>query len=168
MVYNTLYHSVMIGNKPRIGKNCDLVLHPGCTATIGDGWKCNRNVTLAVQRNASIVIGKNVGFGNGCEIVCHGKIEIGDNTLFGPNVMVYDHNHEFSFSRGVNRTHYEIGEVIIGNNCWIGANAVLLKDVHIGDNVIIGAGSVVTKDIPSNCIATGIPAKVIKTKDNEL
>ena len=58
--------------------------------------------------------------------------------------------------------------IIIGNNCWIGASAVLLKDVHIGDNVIIGAGSVVTKDIPSNCIAAGIPAKVIKTKDNEL
>lgn len=52
--------------------------------------------------------------------------------------------------------------VIIGKNCWIGLNSIILKGVSIGDNSVIGAGSVVVKDIPSNCLAVGSPAKVIK------
>ena len=53
-------------------------------------------------------------------------------------------------------------EVIIGDNVWIGNGSIILKGVHIGDNVIIGAGSIVNKDIPSNCIAVGNPAKIVK------
>ena len=50
----------------------------------------------------------------------------------------------------------------IGNNCWIGANVVILPDVTIGDNSVIGAGSIVTKDIPANVIAFGSPCKVYR------
>lgn len=55
------------------------------------------------------------------------------------------------------------GDVHIGDNCFIGFGTIILPNVHIGDECIIGAGSVVTKDIPSNCIAVGNPAKVIKS-----
>ena len=55
-----------------------------------------------------------------------------------------------------------MGEVIIGNNVWLGSNVKVLKGVSIGDNSIISAGSVVTKSVPENVIAGGIPAKVIK------
>ena len=57
------------------------------------------------------------------------------------------------------------GGIFIGNNVWIGANCCILPNVHIGDNCVIGAGSVVTKDIPSNSVAAGNPAKVIKKID---
>jgi sugar O-acyltransferase (sialic acid O-acetyltransferase NeuD family) len=55
-----------------------------------------------------------------------------------------------------------LGRSEIGSYCQIGSNATILPDVKIGTNVIIGAGSVVTKDLPDNCVAVGIPAKIIK------
>lgn len=58
--------------------------------------------------------------------------------------------------------------IVIGDNVYIGNNAVILPGVHVGDNVIIGACSVVTKDIPSNVVVAGVPAKIIKTIDEYL
>ena len=60
-----------------------------------------------------------------------------------------------------------LGRVTIGNFTTIGANTTILPDIKIGNNVTIGAGAVVTRDIPDNCIAVGVPAKVIKFKENE-
>jgi acetyltransferase-like isoleucine patch superfamily enzyme len=56
------------------------------------------------------------------------------------------------------------GPITIGNNVWIGINATIVGPVTIGDNAVIGAGSVVLKDIPSNAVAAGVPAKVIRFK----
>lgn len=58
----------------------------------------------------------------------------------------------------------EKGKPTIGNNVSLGANVTIVGPVRIGDNVTIGAGSVVVKDIPDNCMAAGVPAKVIKYK----
>ena len=55
-----------------------------------------------------------------------------------------------------------IGEVHIGNRCFIGASTIILPNVHIGDEVVVAAGAVVTKDVPSNCIVAGNPAEVIR------
>ena len=57
------------------------------------------------------------------------------------------------------------GDIIVGDNCWIGANCVITKGVTIGDGAIIGAGSIVTKDIPAMTIAVGSPAKVVKKRN---
>ena len=54
----------------------------------------------------------------------------------------------------------------IGNHVWIGQGATILKGVTIGNNSIIAAGAIVTKDIPANCIAAGVPARVIKEDVN--
>ena len=54
------------------------------------------------------------------------------------------------------------GEIVIGNNVWLGDKVTILGGVHIGDNVIIGTNSVVTKDIPANAMAAGVPARVLK------
>ena len=79
-------------------------------------------------------------------------IHIGDHTwvLNGAFVMAHDHCRAL-------RT-----DTFIGHDCVIGVNAIIMPGVHIGNEVIIGSGAVVTKDIPSNCIAAGNPAKVIK------
>jgi len=58
--------------------------------------------------------------------------------------------------------------ITVGNDVYIGTNAILLPGVTIGNNVVIGAGAVVSKDIPDNSVAVGVPAKVIKTADEYL
>lgn len=55
----------------------------------------------------------------------------------------------------------------IGNDVWIGGNVTILPGVTIGNNVVVAAGAVVTKDIPDNCVVAGVPAKMIKTIDND-
>lgn len=56
----------------------------------------------------------------------------------------------------------EIGEVVIGNDVWIGAGTKVLMNCHIGDGAVIGANAVVTGDIPPNAIAVGVPARLLK------
>ena len=58
-------------------------------------------------------------------------------------------------------------KVVIGKNVWIGAHATILPGVTIGDNCVIGAGAVVSKDIPSDCVAVGVPARVVKKIEEE-
>ena len=95
-------------------------------------------------------------------IACHEYVEIGDDVQLGPNVQIYDHDHDFRADGGVKVGKYKTSPVKIGNNVWIGGSATILPGVTIGDNVTIGAGSVVTKDIPSNVVAVGNPCRVIK------
>lgn len=79
-------------------------------------------------------------------------IFIGKNTWILANAMILAHDHCRSLKT----------DTIIGDNCVIGINSIILPGITIGNHVIIGAGSVVTKDIPSNSIAVGNPAKIIK------
>ena len=55
-------------------------------------------------------------------------------------------------------------ETLVGNDCWIGNNVIVMQGVEIGNGSIIGAGSIVTKNVPEYCIALGSPAKVIKKR----
>ena len=93
-----------------------------------------------------------------CTIVSMDRIKIGNGVTIGPNVCVFDHDHNTDLNQGA--SPYVSAEVIIEDGVWIGAQAVILKGVHIGKNAVIAAGAVVTKDVPENCIAMGVPAKV--------
>ena len=89
-----------------------------------------------------------------------GVVEIGNNVLCGSRVSIVNNNHRvFENCDGV---LFDYGNIKIGDNVWLGEGVTVCKDVTIGDNVIIGAGAVVTKDIPSDTIAVGVPARVIK------
>ena len=88
-------------------------------------------------------------------------IFVGDNTMFGPNVTVATAGHPILPE--LRKKQYQFNmPVFIGNNCWIGAGAIILPGIKIGDNTVIGAGSVVTKDIPENCVAVGNPCRVLR------
>ena len=156
-----------IGKSARVGSNCEIKIHPGANVKIGRGFLLGRNSTIAIVPNANFIVGDNVGIGNGSYIVCRAKLFIGSGSMTGPNVIMYDHNHRYDLETGVDRYNYSEGEISIGKNCWIGAGAIILKDVHIGDNCVIGAGSVVTKDIPSGCVAVGSPAKIIRKNNSK-
>lgn len=86
-------------------------------------------------------------------------IEIGNNVTMAPNVHVLCHDASTKFHLG----YTKIAKVIIGDNVFIGASAIILPGVRIGKNVIIGAGSIVTKDIPDNVVVSGNPARVMGT-----
>lgn len=88
-------------------------------------------------------------------------IYVGDYTLFGPNVVIATAGHPMLPELRKYGIQYNM-PVHIGSNCWLGAGVIVVPGVTIGDNVVIGAGSVVTKDIPSNTVAMGTPAKVVR------
>lgn len=106
-----------------------------------------------------------------CHIGATNYVEIGDNVLFGSKVYVTDHGHGIYSGNGIHslpevapveRDLNADKQVIIGDNVWVGDNVVILPGVRIGNGCVIGSNAVVTKDLPDNCIAVGIPAKVIK------
>jgi len=90
-----------------------------------------------------------------------GKVRIGNDVMFGPNVGIYTAGHPIHPDS--RKSGYEYGiDVTIGNNVWVGGSVCIMPGVTIGDNVVIGAGSVVTKDIPANVIAVGNPCRVVR------
>lgn len=129
----------------------------GCHTFIGDNFFANFNTM----------------------ILDDGKIYIGDNVMFGPNVSLMATSHPLIPEERI-AMKYEDGhvsmseyakEIHIGNNVWIACNVVVCGGVHIGNNAVIGAGSVVTKDIPDNYLAYGNPCKPIRLiteKDSKL
>lgn len=148
----------------RIKRTVEWKLFPGCRFEGGKGLIVGKDVTFNVSKGASLIFGDKVGIGNRCQIVSHKLIAIGEGSILGPGVMIFDHNHIFDFQEGVHQREFESDAVIIGKHCWLGAGVIVLKGVTIGDNCVIGAGAVVTKDIPSNSVAVGNPAKVIMPK----
>ena len=88
-------------------------------------------------------------------------IIIGDRVSFGPNVNILSATHETSVDSRRNGVEFA-KEVIIGDDCWIGASVTILAGVNIGEGCTVGTGSVVTRHIPPFSVAVGSPARVIK------
>jgi len=91
-------------------------------------------------------------------------LKIGNDVQITSGVTILTHGYDWSVIKGAYREVLgSAGEVVIGNNCFIGMHTTILKGVHIGDNCIIGANSLVNKDIPNGYVAAGNPAKPIMT-----
>jgi len=107
-----------------------------------------------------ICIGNNNYFNRNLMIDACNLVEIGNHNMFGPDIYITDSNH--SYGKGINphSAPMQKGKVKIGNYCWIGAKAVILKDVELGDYCVVAAGAVVTKSFPDGSIIAGIPANI--------
>lgn len=141
-----------------IGKNTRIQSH-----SVLESWARYGNQ----QFTPSIKIGDNCKFGEYFHITSCNRITVGNGLLTGRFVVISDNSHgslseAHSMIPPIDRPLESKGEIVIGNNVWLGDKVTVLAGVHIGDNVIIGANSVVTKDIPSNSMAAGVPAKVLK------
>ena len=97
----------------------------------------------------------------------HGEIEIGNHVMFGPGVHIHGGNHIFDrvgqYMDQVVKDGSD-GKIIIDDDVWIGANAIILKGVRVGEGSIVGAGAVVTKDVAPYTIVAGNPAKKIRDR----
>jgi len=120
---------------------------------VGRNFRARDHFNITIGKNGLLEIGESCFFNNHCSINCVGKIEIGNDNQFGEGVLLYDHNHKYRDEKQlISDQGYNIGTIRIGNNCWIGSNVVILKDVTIGDNVVIGAGCVIHESIISNSV----------------
>lgn len=130
----------------------------------GNAIGVNHEVILRTQgEDAVLQLGNRVGMSGG-SICAKMKVIIGSDVLIGSNVVIADndfHAHNI-FDRKNGDKNIVAKEVNIGDGVWIGADSYICKGVTIGENTVIGAKSVVTKSLPANCVAAGIPAKVVK------
>ena len=108
-----------------------------------------------------VTIGDHTRIGIHCTVI--GPVSIGNNVNLAQGITVTALNHNFEdVTRRIDEQGISTKPVVIGDDVWIGANAVILPGVTIGRHVVVAAGAVVTKDVPDNCIVGGVPAKVIK------
>lgn len=89
-------------------------------------------------------------------------IQFGNNCLLGPDVLIINSNHTILKGQLIREQEDMCSPIIIGNDVWIGAKAIILSGVTIGDGAVIAAGAVVTKDVEPYTIVGGVPAKKIK------
>ena len=130
------------------------------------GRNCVVNKPFYCDYGCNISVGDNFYANYDCVILDVNKVEIGDNVFLAPRVCIYTAGHPIDSE--VRNMQLEYGyPVKIGDNVWIGGNAVINPGVTIGSDVVIGSGSVVTHDVPSGVIAAGNPCKVIRSITRE-
>ena len=124
----------------------------------------NVNNTFFIHSGCDIMVfkGAKLNLGSGyinryCKIRCYDEITIGNGVAISENFTIWD-SDAHQMMNGSEPTQ----PIVIGDKVWIGTNVTVLKGVKIGDGCVIAAGSLVTKDVPANCLAAGVPAKVIK------
>ena len=128
--------------------------------------ECGENNYIELPLHANwgghhVHFGSQIYANSNLTLVDDGHIYVGDKVMFGPNVTIATANHPIDPDLRGKGLQYN-KDVYIGENTWIGANAVIVPGIRIGKNVVIGAGSVVTKDIPDDVIAVGNPCRVLR------
>ena len=108
-----------------------------------------------------IAVGDNFFMNYNCKILDGGKVTFGNDVLVGPDCTFVTPSHPLDPGQRLEGLEIFL-PVTVGNNVWFGAGVTVLGGVTIGDNTVIAAGSVVTRDIPANCLAAGVPCRVIR------
>ena len=108
-----------------------------------------------------VTIGDHTRIGIHCTVI--GPVCIGNHVNLAQGITVTALNHNFEdVSKRIDEQGVSTKPVVIGDDVWIGANAVVLPGVTIGNHSVVAAGAVVTKDVPDHTLVGGVPAKVIK------
>jgi maltose O-acetyltransferase len=132
---------------------------------IGQFFRVCPDVKLCTEGKGSIIIGDNF-FANYNTFIYsrNNVITIGNDCLIGPDVLIINNNHAMKSGQLIREQECITAAIIIGNDVWIGAKAVILPGVTIGDGAVIAAGSIVNKNVDKNTVVGGIPARLIKTR----
>lgn len=160
-------HNIICGSGCTIDDDCFINALCKNGVEIGNNFSLGRNSTIECtgvirELGEGLKIGNDVGISPNAFISVRGSVTIGSNTIFGPGVKLFSENHIFKdkntpiYLQGATRQGISIGE-----DCWIGADAIILDGVHIGKGCIVAGGAVVNKDVPEYTIVGGVPAKEI-------
>jgi acetyltransferase-like isoleucine patch superfamily enzyme len=114
-----------------------------------------------------IHLNENVFLGEYVVIYGHGGVVVGSNTLIAMHTCIVSSNHTVPEQKMLIRSQPDVLlPVKIGSDVWIGAGAKILGGVTIGDGCVIGAGAVVSKSIPPYAVVTGVPAQIIRYRND--
>lgn len=136
----------------RFSPNVIMELEKKGKIIIGKKVRAHSGTILKVRKNAELILNNNTSFNYNCMVFCRNKIVIGEGVEFGPGVKIYDHDHDYTTTGGIKAGKYKLSPVIIGDNCWIGCNSIILRGTKLGKNCVIGAGSVIKGEYPDNSI----------------
>ncbi len=153
-------HNLLIKRSAEFKKVPHAVLEIGDGSTIQD-----YSFFQLTMPTPKVYIGSNTVIGRHNMITCKNLIRIGNDVLIGAYVQIIDHSHGIAKNTTIREQKANIGEVIIGDDCWIGAGAKILMNVHIGKGAVIGANAVVIENIPEYAIAVGAPARVVRFRE---
>lgn len=130
---------------------------------VGDNVLMHGDCVLRIHDSCRLFIGEGTHVGYCCHIAgTQGNIVIGRDVLIADRVFISSVNYEYENIAKPVKKLVSKGDVIIGDECWIGIGSSILSGVRIGKHSIVGANSVVTHDIPPYSVAVGSPARVIK------
>ena len=151
----------------RISPNVVLEFNKGSNVKLGKRVRIHSGCKIKVRSGAELFIGDNAKINYNCIIACHDQINIGEGTEFGPSVYLYDHDHDYmkGLSQNSNQECYKKSPIIIGKNCWIGANTVILRGTTLGDNCVVGAGCVIKGRYDSDSVILQKRNTVIRKVD---
>lgn len=136
-------------------------LNKNAQVRLGDRVVSDGHGTILVDENAILQIGARAYFNEDLMISVKSEVTIGDGCRFGPGVKIFDNDHIFDAENGVSDKHVST-PITIGNHCWIAANVVILKGTQIGNNCVIGAGAVMHGTIPDGSLVTATRELVVR------
>jgi acetyltransferase-like isoleucine patch superfamily enzyme len=148
-----------------IGPGC--VLQIGKTGRIELGrWSWIGHGCKLRAHEGLISIGAKTVIGQECTISAFQNVTIGRECVIADRTMFIDFDHGMvEVERPIRVQGIYKRDVHVGNNVWIGYGACVLRGVTVGDNAVIGTNAVVTKDVPANAVVGGVPAKLIRMRD---
>ena len=134
----------------RFSPNVVTEFNRGSRVSIGKMVRAHSGCKFKVRKGAEFTVESGVKFNYNCIAACQDSIRIGEGTVFGPSVLLFDHDHDYRHP--ICEERFLTAPISIGKNCWIGANTVILRGTTIGDNCVVGAGCVVKGEIPANSV----------------
>jgi acetyltransferase-like isoleucine patch superfamily enzyme len=129
-------------------------------------WSWLGDDTKIRCHEGTIEIGAKSVIGQECTLSTYERISIGRECIVADRSMFIDFDHSVAWTdTPIRKQGIYTRPVIVGHNVWIGYGACVLRGATVGDNAVLGTYAVVTKDVPSNAVAAGVPARVVRMRD---
>lgn len=153
--------NVKCSTRNHFGKHVSLYLDKGARVVFGSDIGLRDNVCISARSGSELVLGNNVFLNNGCQVITHERIVLGDNVRCGQNTMFFDHDYDYHGMWKRSSKQFNCSPITVGEGTWIGAGCIILRGTTVGKYCVIGAGTVLKGEVPDNTV-------VIQKRENKL